>query len=113
MNTQEQAVKSSVITMPQLFSWAAPAVAGAFLVMLLGRSGEGQKVEQNSAAIIQMAKDIEFVKNNYTPTKQTDDLRDDVRELSRQLNTKLETIIAQQNNMMMEISRRNSAQAAR
>lgn len=110
MSTAEHPVpRPTTITMPQVLGWLAPAVGGALLVMLLSSSGSTQRTDTNTATITQLQKDVEFVKQNYTPSKQTDDLRDDVRELTRQMNAKLETLIAQQNTMMMELSRRSGS----
>lgn len=82
------------------------ALGSALLVMLLNRSGDNQRTEQNTAALAQLTKDVEFIRQNYTPSKQTDDLREDVKELTRAVNSKLETLITQQNTLMLEMSRR-------
>ncbi len=89
-----------------LAGWIIAAVGSALLVMLLNRSGETQRVDSLTAAVVKIQQDIDFIKTNYTLVKQTDDLRDDVRELTRTVNSKLETVIAQQNTLMLEFSRK-------
>ena len=87
-----------------LVAWGIPAVLGGVLALLLAKSGDSERAATLQRDVIELKAEVTYMKNNYTPVRQTENLQQEERELSRTMNTKLDVMSTQLSDVIMVLS---------
>lgn len=97
--------------LPQLLAnafvgWAIPALLGAFFAMLISNSGQAEKVAALDRRQSMIEQEVQYFKQNYTPVRQTEGLQQEIQDLRKSTDSKLDALSKQLNDVLIVLNAR-------